>query len=100
MATWPDLVHPPRPDGTAITEDQAAIMTGTHSAYIQGLFDEGRLILAGRNWAGTLDNRFWIACRSWGTVAAVAPPDGERGRRGYFAYMPGRTVELRSPADS
>jgi hypothetical protein len=36
MATWPYFIHPPHPDVAAITENEAAIMAGTHSAYLQG----------------------------------------------------------------
>jgi len=57
MATWLYLIHPPRPDFVAtITDDEAAIMQGPHSEYLQSLYDDGRLILAGPTTGGTLDD--------------------------------------------
>lgn len=57
MAYWLYFVHPPRPDFVAtITPDEAAIMQGPHSDYLQSLFDDGRLVLAGPTTGGTLDD--------------------------------------------
>lgn len=57
MATWLYFVHPPRADFIAtITDDEAAIMRGPHSAYLQSIFDNGMLILAGPTSGGTLDD--------------------------------------------
>jgi uncharacterized protein YciI len=57
MATWLYLIHPPRPDFVAtITDYEAAIMQGPHSEYLQSLYDDGRLILAGPTTGGTLDD--------------------------------------------
>lgn len=57
MAYWLYFVHPPRPGFVAtITDDEAAIMQGPHSDYLQRLFDEGRLILAGPTTGGALDD--------------------------------------------
>jgi uncharacterized protein YciI len=48
MAEWIYFVHPPREDFVAtITQEEAAIMAGDHSAYLSSLLDAGTLILAG-----------------------------------------------------
>ncbi len=51
MRTWLYFIHPPREDFVAtITEDEAAIMGGAHSAYLAKLLADGTLILAGPTW--------------------------------------------------
>ena len=57
MAQWLYLLHPPRADFIAtITPDEAAIMPGEHSAYLERLLDEGTLILAGPTWGQPLND--------------------------------------------
>ena len=48
MAEWIYFVHPPREDFVAtITEEEAAIMGGAHSAHLARLHEEGSLLLGG-----------------------------------------------------
>ena len=61
MAHWIYFVHPPRPDFVAtIAPEEAAIMQGPHSDYLQSLYDDGCLILAGPTTGGTLDDGLTI----------------------------------------
>jgi uncharacterized protein YciI len=51
MASWLYFIHPPRENFIeTITPEEAAMMSGEHSAYLTRLFDEGVLILAGPTW--------------------------------------------------
>ena len=84
MATWLYLIHPPRPGFvTTITDDEAAIMQGPHSDYLQSLFDEGRLILAGPTTGGTLDDGL-----------AIVEADDEDAARAVMAADPAVTSGL------
>ena len=57
MAHWLYLLHPPREDFIAtITPEEAAIMGGEHSAYLERLFDAGTLVLAGPTWGQPLND--------------------------------------------
>lgn len=48
MAQWIYFIHPPREDFVAtITDEEAALMAGPHSDYLQRLYDAGTLLLAG-----------------------------------------------------
>src|SRR5689334_11732269 len=57
MAQWLYLIHPPRESFIdTITAEEAAIMGGEHSAYLERLLEEGTLILAGPTWGQPLDD--------------------------------------------
>jgi uncharacterized protein YciI len=57
VAQWLYLLHPPRADFIAtITPDEAAIMAGEHSAYLERLLEQGTLILAGPTWGQPLND--------------------------------------------
>ena len=48
MAHWIYFVRPPRENFVAtISEEEAAVMGGAHSAYLARLLEEGTLVLAG-----------------------------------------------------
>jgi len=56
-ASWIYFVHPPRENFVAtITEEEAAIMAGAHSDYLQRLYDDGALILAGPSFGAGLND--------------------------------------------
>lgn len=57
MAHWLYLIHPPRERFIeTITAEEAAIMGGEHSSYLDKLFGEGTLILAGPTWGQPLND--------------------------------------------
>ena len=57
MAHWLYFIHPPREDFIAtITPDEAAIMGERHAPYLEGLFEQGVLVLAGPTWGQKMND--------------------------------------------
>lgn len=57
MAAWLYFIHPPRENFIAtITDAEAAVMSGPHSAYLAQLLTDGTLILAGPTWGQPMND--------------------------------------------
>lgn len=66
LQQWIYFIHPPRENFVeTITEEEAALMGGPHSEYLQKLYDAGTLLLAGPTFGPGLNDE----------IAVIEAPD-------------------------
>lgn len=68
MAAWLYFIHPPRENFIeTISEEEAAVMSGPHSAYLAQLLADGVLVVAGPTWGQPMNDG----------IAIIEAPDRE-----------------------